>query len=873
MQIYKYYIKLRYYYVHNLKNIFLQVLAFLFCAFGVFPIFAQNRTAVSDNKNKPVIGLVVDSVSGERLSFVNVAVKGRRKGVLTDKDGVFKISAEPGNLINISSMGFTTRTIRVGSSNDTIRVVLSPQVQTLADFDVKRKRTKYSKKNNPAVELMKKVRGDFSARNPEKEDYYSYDRYDKILLGLNEFSGNFTDDDAFSRQFKVFEDYVDTAAWTGKRILNLSLKEKNSKMLFRKKPSAKKEILVGYRSNGIDDAFEQDNIRPALEDVLREIDIYNNDIAFLQNRFVSPLSGIAPDFYKFEIVDTVLVGDEKCVELSFVPHNFQSMGFNGRLFIPVADSIKYVKRVTMRVPKAINLNYIDNIFVSQNFQKDSLGNIHKTVDDVCLEMEVIKGAPKIYGSRMSRYDNFSYMPVTEYSEMYESLARNLSLEDAEHRGNSYWDKNRKIELSGAERNMGSMMARIRKVPLLYWTEKVLKVLVNGYITTGPHSKFDIGPVNTFLSFNKTEGTRLRVGGMTTANLFPNLFARGYIAYGFRDRKIKYRGELEYSFIKKKYHSREFPMNGIRASCEYDIDQLGQHYLFTNQDNLFLSLKRMGSELITYRHRAMLEYNLELLNNFSVNAGFKREVQEATPWVTFKYKDGREVAKFTQGAFFVNLRYAPGEKFVQGATSRKPINMDAPIFQLTHEFGPKRFLGADFTLNKTEISVSKRFWFSAFGYANCILKGGKIWSQVQFPALLWQNANLSYTIQPESFSLLNPMEFAMDEYAALDVTYYMNGLIFNRIPYVKSLKLREVLTFKGFMGHLSKKNNPDYNSNLFRFPYDSSTVAMGRKPYMELGVGLDNILTILRVDYVWRLTYRDRPGIDKGGVRISLHFSF
>lgn len=859
--------------MHNFNKILLLFFVSIFCASGVLPVYAQKSNYVSGRTRQTVVGLVVDSVSGERLGFVNVAVKGRRKGVLTDKNGVFKIPAEPGNYISISSLGFNTRTIRVGSSEDTIRVFLSPNSQTLEDVYVKSKRAKYSKKNNPAVELMKKVRNGYNFRNPEKEDYYSYDRYDKILLGINEFSGDFSGEDAFSRQFKVFSDYVDTAAWTGKRILNLSLKEKNSKMLFRKTPSAKKEILLGYRSNGIDDAFEQDNIRPALEDVLREIEIYNNDIAFLQNRFVSPLSAIAPDFYKFEIVDTVVVGGERCVELSFVPHNYQSMGFNGKLYIPVGDSIKYVKRVMMRVPKDINLNYVDNIFVSQNFEKDSLGNIHKTVDDVCLEMEVLPGAPKIYGSRMSRYDNFSYKPVAEYAEMYESIARNISLENAEHRGNGYWDRIRKIELSGAERQMGSMMTRIRKVPLLYWTEKVLKVLVNGYITTGRHSKFDIGPVNTFLSFNKAEGTRLRVGGMTTANLFPNLFARGYVAYGFKDRKFKYRGELEYSFVRKKYHSREFPMNGIRASYEYDVDQLGQHYLFTNQDNLFLSLKRMGSELITYRRRAMLEYNLELRNNFSINVGYKREIQEATPWVTFKYSDGREVSKFTQGAFFINLRYAPGEKFVQGATSRKPINMDAPIFQLTQEFGPQRFLGADFTLNKTEISVSKRFWFSAFGYANCILKGGKIWSQVQFPALLWQNANLSYTIQPESFSLLNPMEFAMDEYAALDVTYFMNGLIFNRIPYVKSLKLREVLTFKGFLGHLSKKNNPDYNPGLFRFPYDSSTVAMGRKPYMELGVGIDNILTILRVDYVWRLTYRDRPGIDKGGIRISLHFSF
>ena len=118
-----------------------------------------------------------------------------------------------------------------------------------------------------------------------------------------------------------------------------------------------------------------------------------------------------------------------------------------------------------------------------------------------------------------------------------------------------------------------------------------------------------------------------------------------------------------------------------------------------------------------------------------------------------------------------------------------------------------------------------------------------------------------------------MEFAMDKYASLDLTYFMNGLIFNRIPLIKKLKLREVFTFKGFVGDLSRKNNPEYNMNLYRFPADASVRPMGKKPYMEIGVGLDNILTILRVDYVWRLSYTDLPGVDRRGLRVSLHFSF
>ncbi len=744
----------------------------------------------------------------------------------------------------------------------------------LKEVVVKPKKNKYSKKNNPAVALMERVRKDKSEHDPHNLPFYNYDKYEKMVLALNEFNIAFTQSKGkIGKQFNFLANFVDTAAWTGKQILDVSLKEKASTVLSGKNRNKTIEIVKGLKSNGLDESFNEQNVRQVFEDLLKEVDLYQNDITLMQNRFVSPLSNIAADYYKYEISDTVLIGDEKCVELTFSPHNPESFSFNGKLFIPVNDSVKYVKRVSMRVPRAINLNYVDNIFISQNFIKDSLGNTHKTLDDLCLEMQFIPGTPKLYGSRQVRYSGFSDKQFPELESLAKEGAREVVLPDAETVSNEFWSDVRSIPLSNAESKMGDMTTLMRKQWFLYWSEKILKVFVNGYITTWNPSRVDIGPVNTFISHNTAEGWRFRVGGVTTPALSPHVFARGYVAYGLRDRKIKYSGELEYSFIPKKYTSREFPVNSIRATYQYDKDQLGQHYLFTNADNVFLSLKRMKSDLITYRRLAKLEYNLELRNNLSFGVELRHEIQEATRWIPFRLSDGNYDKNFTQAAFRIALRYAPGEKFVQATTSRKPINMDAPIFLLTHEYGPKGFLGADFTLNKTELSIQKRFWFSAFGYTDVILKGGMIWSKVQFPALLWQNANISYTIQPESYTLLNPMEFAMDKFASIDLSYYMNGLIFNRIPYVKKLKLREIFTFKGFMGGLSRKNNPEFEKDLYQFPIDASTAPMGKKPYMEIGVGIDNIFTILRVDYIWRLTYRDRPGIDKSGLRISLHFSF
>lgn len=175
------------------------------------------------------------------------------------------------------------------------------------------------------------------------------------------------------------------------------------------------------------------------------------------------------------------------------------------------------------------------------------------------------------------------------------------------------------------------------------------------------------------------------------------------------------------------------------------------------------------------------------------------------------------------------------------------------------------------MNFTELGIQKRFWFSAFGYTDVIVKAGKVWDKVPYPLLIIPNANLSYTIREESYALMNPMEFLNDEFVSWDITYFANGALLNRIPLIKYLKWREVIAFRGLYGNLTKKNNPLYDNKLFVFP--KSTHLMDKMPYMEASAGLDNIFTILRIEYVWRLTYRNLPHIDKGGVRIALHFTF
>ncbi len=835
--------------------------------------FSEGAIAQKQVQRTNIKGVVRDSITHEVLPFTAIFLKGSDKGSLTDENGKFDITTTANFInLNVSTMGYKEKEIFVtkGKDNDII-VELVPTGVALKELTVKPKKEKYSKKNNPAVAFVEKLMKQKHLYDPKNHDFYSYRKYEKMNLGLNDFSEEQKKKWLFKKFQFIFE-YMDTSEVSGKPILNVSVKEKIADEYFRKHPETAKTIIRGQKNAGIDEIFDQESVQRFLEDVFREVDIFGNDVTLLQNRFVSPLSNIGTNFYKYYLNDTINVDGVKCIELSFSPHTPESFGFLGRIYVPLGDSTLFIKKVKLNVPKSINLNYVQNIFIEQDFSKAEDGSRIKMKDDMTVEFEILPSTQGLYARRYSSYNNHSFASPSD-STVFSHDGKQYLADDALIQPDEFWKENRQLPIKKSENSMDKLLTRLRAVPAFYWSEKVFVALVSGYVSTSEDSKFDYGPVNTTISGNSLEGVRLRAGGLTTANLCPNLFARGYVAYGTKDEKFKYSAELEYSFKKKEYHSREFPIHSLKLLHKYDVDQLGQHYLFTNMDNIFLALKRKKDDKMTYQRLSRLEYVMEREGGFSVTAGVSHDTQQGTYTLPFEDGYGNVFKEFTETSFDVQLRFAPGEKFYQSKTNRYPINFDAPIFVLKHTYAPKGFLGTRYTFNKTELSVQKRFWLSAFGYTDIRVSAGKVWDNVSYPNLLIPNANLSYTIQPQSFSMMNAMEFANDQYVSWDLTYWANGALFNRIPLIKYMKLREVINFKGIYGSLKDSNNPEFNNDLFRFPIDSRCKPMGKMPYMEFSIGLDNIFTFLRLDYVWRLTYRDTPGVDLSGLRIQLHFGF
>ena len=816
-------------------------------------------------------GVVTDSVTGEAMPYAQVFLIGSQTGALTNEQGGFTIITGVNfEKVRVMVVGYQTKEFKVPLGKYTELNVKMVPTSVMLNEVIVRKTAKYVKKGNPAVAFVEKLRARRKMYNPRDHEFFNYDKYEKVSFGLNNFNTE-SSRNLIAQNFKFLKEYVDTSDITGKMILPLSIQEKVSEEHFRKSPSTHREVVKATNHAGIDDQHDTESLKRFIDDVFRELDIFSDDITFMQNRFVSPLSSIGTDFYKYYL-DTLMVDGVQCYELTFTPFTTETFGFLGRIYVPANDSTMFISKIKMNVPHNINLNYVNQVYLEQDYIKAPDGSRLKVRDDLMVEFKIAPKTPEIYARRQTFYDGHNFRQPKDLSIFDKSgeviTQGNLKQDD------NYWVAHRPVVAVKNENTVKDMLSRLRKSKLFYWCEKVVVTLVSGYINTnGRESKFDIGPMNTTISGNSLEGLRLRVGGMTTAKLSPRWFGKFYVAYGFRDEKFKYMGQLEYSFVDKKYHSNEFPVNSLRLTHRYDVDKLGQHYLYTNPDNVFLAIRRQKDDKMVYLRETSLEYKLETQSGFSVTASIEHLRHESSRFLPFVDGEGKVYSHYNTAGFNVTLRYAPGEKFYQTRSFRIPINQDAPVFTLSHTYMPRGFLGSDYTINKTEAGIQKRFWFSAFGYTDIILRAGKIWSKVPYPELMIPNANLSFTIQPESFALMNAMEFVNDQYLSWDVTYWINGAILNRIPLIKKLKMREVLSFRGLWGSLSDKNDPTKNADLLQFPVNADCLKMGKRPYMEIGVGLDNILTFLRVDYIWRLNYRDTPGINRSGVRIQMHFTF
>ena len=825
-------------------------------------------------------GKVTDKDDGLGIPYANIHLVERKLNISCDEDGNFVLPKNPGKHITISSVGYEKRTIEL-PSDDYFEVSLKSNETSLASVTVKGKRRRYRRKDNPAVALMRRVIEHKKQTDLHLLPYYEFTKYQKITLSQDNI------DTLKHKRKPWYLDHVETSPIdTTKLILPLTVDETVTKHIFRKSPRRELDVLDGQRSAGVNKIFQTgEMVNTMLKEVFQDVNIYDDYIRLMQYPFPSPIGRTAISFYHFFIQDSVVYKGDSCYQVLFYPANQQDFGFKGQLYI-TKDTAVQVKYCELVLPKKSDVNFVDNMTVTQSFSKLPNGSWVLDRDEMTADMKLIALIPRLVVTRKTTYGNFSFVNDNP-PRLLKGKTPTKEQPSARIRSDEYWDATRTMPLTRGESNMDYFVYRLTKSKNFGWAQLILKMFAENFVETskpGNRSKFDIGPVNTIISHNFVDGYRLRLSGRTMAALNPHFFLKGFGAYGTDSHKWYYGTELTWSFNKKENSPFEFPIRSLTLYDTYDLMSPADKYLTNNKDNVFESFRTQSVKQMYYYSSHKLEFKYETEWGLNYTASINIENDRPTgdlhfiPVTATPNADGvyPEISRIHTSELSATLGYCPNQTYINTKQRRYPVNLDAPEFDITHTMGVKGFLGGDYNSNVTEVKLYKRQWLGSWGNINLHVIGRAQWNKVPFPLLCMPPVSLTYfnDVNDETFNLMRNMEFLNDRYVYWSALWDLNGKLFNRIPLIKKLKWREFIGIKGMWGHLTDKNNPFKNPNdpiLFQFPEESHV--MSNQPYWEAIVGIHNIFKFFGVEYVRRLTYTDLPKADEWGIRFNFMMSF
>lgn len=824
-----------------------------------------------------ISGRVID-VDGFAVPYASVQYRGHRIAVSSDGEGRFSIEKHEGWMLTVSALSYKTQTVKVDANTNFLEIKLKDDSRRLNEVVVKSKRGKYKRKDNPAVELMRRVIAAKKKTDLANHPYYQYDKYQKITLALNDLSKEQLEGKFFSKR-QYLLDQVEKSPYNGKLTLPVSVDETVSQHIYRKDPKSEKDIIKGQQTNGIGQVIQTGEIlSTTMKDVFTDVDIYDDYVRLLQYPFPSPIGRTAISFYHYYIEDTVYVERDLCYHLQFIPANSQDFGFRGELYV-TADSTLHVKKCNLYMPHNSDVNWVKDMKIEQEFTRLDNGEWVLSKDDMVAEIHTNKVLQDLLVVRNTRLTDYSFDELPKV--LFKGKAKVRHDIDAMNRDEAYWNKYRQVDLTKSESSMDSFIHRMENSKGFKWIILGVKALMENYVEIGSgpggkKSKFDLGPVNTYLSKNYVDGIRLRLAGRTMAALNPHFFWNGYAAYGTKSNDWYTGHVFTYSLNKKKNSPFEFPMRNITFEVSRDIMSPSDDNLEHNKDNIFMTFRAATQDEMFLYHRQRLGFTYETDWGLRFNTGIRWQSNRTAGNLHYFTLDGNEVKKIRMTDINVGINYNPGVTYVNTKQQRLPINLDSPEIGISHTMGFKGFMGGQYHSNITKVSIYKRQWLGSFGYLDFHAVGQAQWNKVPFPMLILPPVNLSYFESESSVSLMRDWEFLNDRQVFASLSWDMNGKLLNRIPLIKKLKWREYFAVKGVWGNLTDKNNPYLEKNqgdteLFKFP--SKSHVMNNTPYWECVAGVHNIFKFFAVEYVRRLTYLNNENISKWGIRFGFSMTF
>ncbi|MBK9389475.1 MAG: carboxypeptidase-like regulatory domain-containing protein [Bacteroidetes bacterium] len=815
-----------------------------------------------------ITGKTIDELTGDVLPFVSVILRGTTVGTVSDAAGKYRIETNvKASEIVFSFIGYETliKPITPGRQQ-TVNVSLKLSSINLDEVIVTYEKKSYKNKGNPAVELIQNVIDNKEKNRPESYDYLTYRKYEKIQFAFSNIDENLRQS-GILKKFDFVFDNVDTTKRVGNSILPVYIKETLSEHYYRNNPESSKEVVLAEKTLDLERYINNRGAGNYLNYLYQNINIYDNEILFLTNKFLSPIAGTAPAFYKYYIDDTLSVNDIQCVRMFFAPRNKADFLFHGYLYITL-DSSYAVRKTDMGINKDINIDWVQNMSIVQDFEKGTDNKWVLSKDEISIDFGIVKNTTGLYGQRTISYRDYSTVePVNDL--VFSGPDKTFRIDSASLK-REYWEENRLVPLTKSERQIYSTVDSLNNMKEFKVGMDIITMLISGFLNLG---YIELGTVTSFYSYNEVEGSRIRFGGRTSTDFSKKITLDGYGAYGTTDKTFKYNAGITYSLTPRTIY--QFPVRYIRVNYQKDVRIPSQDIQNWQVDNVLLSFKRGINDKLFMNNQFKVEYLHEFENHFSYQTGYLFNRQYSHGNLNYYNSSSvtvpEEISHINISELFLNLRYAPNESFYQGKMYRTTFPNRNPIINLRLT-GGSTMLKNDFDYLRLQLNISRRYYFSILGYTDIALEAGKTFGQAPYPLLFLHPANQTYSFQKYSYNLMNFLEFVSDQYASINIDHSFNGFILNKVPLIKQLKLRELITFKALYGSLSDRNDPLLQPGLFSFPLDESgtplTYTLGNKPYIEAGIGLSNIFRIFRVDFIQRLTYTGNPNVNRTGFRVQ-----
>lgn len=825
------------------------ILLFILLLLSGFLAFGQNVV---------VKGVVRDKSTKEPLPFSSIQFKGTTIGTSTNEDGVYELHLDyfPGDTILARTIGYKTRLVAINKkkNHQTLNIELQRKDYTLNEFEV-------HAGVNPALTMLKKIIKHKPENNPEKLSAYTEKIYNKLEFDLDRLNKKKIQHSKLLKPFAFLLNNIDSTS-SDQPFLPIFLTETISDFYYKNNPKKEKEIIRASHRSGI----KNSSFTQFLGNMYQKINIYDNYISVFGKKFPSPINNKATVFYNYHLVDTQYIDHHLCYQIAFEPRHKEGQYFFGDFW--VNDTSFAIKKMNLQVTKEANINFVRKISIVQAFK--ALGDTAwlATEDKIIAEFIPIgENKPGIIGRKTTHYYDIKMgdSAVNHILNKKKYRGSNLFVEEgANAKADSFWIKHRFIDLGRNEKAIYSMMDTLETMPLYHKYVNVIQFITTGTKAFGP---IEIGPYYYFISGNQREKIRLRFDVGTTKNLFKNIYLHTYLAYGFGDHQFK--GGISGLWLLHRH-----PRMSLYASYTHDLDNGGGGKDIST-DNIFsLAIRKKGiPQKFVMEDEKKIGFYKEWLNGFSLEGTFTNKRYHPYAPLPIKNDFTKGVGSYSvldNSEFKLAARFAYREKFLEGDYKRMSLGSKYPILKISGAVGLKGVLNSGYHYEKLQVKISDKVSIAPFGKLEYALYSGKIWGDLPYLLLKIHQGNELYYYNYHAFNMMNRYEFLSDEWLGFNFEHHIGGGLFNYIPLLKKLKLRQFWTVKYVIGGLS-----DVNKSLnFGKGYNFQTLE--GNPYLELGTGVENILHFIRIDFLWRVLPQsglDIPLSRKFGIFGSFKLTF